>query len=225
MDIKSILFAVLRKWWLIVLLAFIGAGAGYLSASAEKPIYQADTTLYIMNRSKVLDPNVQLNIQDITVPQQVVQVYSGIITSRLVTSSVAEDLAKKGLYLHENQILSMVSIYSQKDSNILTITAKSSSPTISADVANATADAFIQKMRQLTNTDNIGVLDRALVPDYPTEDYKIIKISLGFLIGIVFGFGIIYLILYFDNKVRSAEEIERELNIRVIGLIPEHDIR
>lgn len=222
MEIRRIFYSVVRKWWLVVLLTVLGGGVGFQSMYFAKPMYQADTTLYIMNRDKVTTGQ-SLNSQDIAVSQQLVRQYSEIISSRLVTSAVAKDVQKYNLT--ESQILSMVKIASNKDSNILTISALSSDPTVAAAVANATGREFTTQMHQLTNSNNVGILDVALVPYSPISNNGSKKVILGLLIGLTVAFGIIYIIEFFDTTVRSVEDIERGLKVRVIGIIPEHNIR
>lgn len=223
MEIRRLFYAVARKWWLIVLLAVIGGGTGFLSVFFAQPMYQADTTLYIMNRDKVLTTGQSLNTQDIQVSQQLVQNYTEIIASRTVTSAVIGDL--KNYNITNTELLSRVSITSNKGSNILTISATWADPTVAAAVANAAAREFTARIRQLTNSDNIGILDEALIPQYPVSNNGAKKIFLGLLAGLIVAFGIIYVIEYFDTTVRSAEDIENGLQVRVIGIIPEHDIK
>lgn len=191
--------------------------------SFTKPMYQADTTLYIMNRDKVLVNGNSLTPQDMAVSQQLVRQYTGIISSRSVTSVVLRDV--KNYNITESELLSMVNISSKQDSNILTISARWSDPIVAAAVANATGREFTTQIHQITNSDNVSILDEALVPNYPISSGGSNKILLGMLAGLFVAFGIIYIIDYFDTAVRSAEDIENGLKLRVIGIIPEHDIR
>lgn len=223
MEIRRIFYSVAHKWWLIVLLVVIGGGIGFLNVYYTKPMYQSDTTMYIMNLDKVLTKGQSLNASDIAVSQQLVRQYYGIIYSRSVTSAVTQEVKKYNL--SENAILSMVSIDSKADSNIFTISARGYDPTITAAVANATGRAFSAQIRQLSNSDNVGILDEALVPNYPVNNNGAQKILLGILTGLMVAFGIIYIIEYFDTTVRSAEDIEKGLGMCVIGIIPELNIR
>ena len=223
MEIRRIFYSVARKWWLIVLLAVLGGGISFLNVYYTKPEYKADTKLYIMNRDKVITKGQSLNSSDIALSQQLVRQYYEIIYSRSVTSAVSQEV--KEYNLSENAILSMISIASKLDSNIFTISARGYDPTIAAAVANATGRVFSTQIRQLSNSDNIGILDDALVPNYPVNNKGAQKVLLGILSGLMVAFGIIYIIEYFDTTVRSAEDIEKGLKVRVIGIIPEHDIR
>lgn len=207
MDSRRILYSLARKWWLIVLLALLGGGIGFVNVYYSNPLYQASTKLYIMNLES----------------QQLVRQYFDIIYSRALTSEVSQEL--KEYNLSGNAILSMVSITSKVDSNIFIINARGSDPTIAAAVANATGRVFSTKIRQLSNSDNVGILDEALVPIYPISNNGLNIILLGLLTGLMVAFGIIYIIEYFDTTVRSVEDIEKGLNLSVIGIIPELNIR
>lgn len=223
MEIRRIIYSLFRKWWLILLLAILGGGIGFLKVYYTKPMYQADTTMYIMNFDKVLTEGQELKSSDITLSQQLVRQYYEIIYSRSVTSAVSQEV--KEYNLSENEILSMVSIVSKTDSNVFTISARGLDPNIVADVANATGRAFSKKIRELSNSNNVGVLDEAQVPNHPLNKKGMQEVLLGILTGIMVAFGITYFIEYFDTTVRSAEDIELALKISVIGIIPEHDIR
>ena len=186
------------------------------------PMYQTNTKLYIMNLNKMKTNGQTLNSSDLEFSKQLVQRYFDIIYSRSVASLVSQEVKEHNL--SENEIMSMVSISSKLDSNVFTITARGYDPTIAAAVANATGRVFSTQIRQLSNIDNVGILDEALVPKYPVSNNGLNIILLGLLAGLMVAFGIIYIIEYFDTTVRSVEDIEKGLKVRVIGIIPENNI-
>jgi capsular polysaccharide biosynthesis protein len=223
MEIRRILYAVVRKWWLIILLAGIGGGIGYyLNVFLSHPIYSADTKLYVLNLNKVQTGQI-LNTQDIALSQQLVKQYSGIFYSRSVTSAAAKALVDYNIT--ERMLASMIQLSNQEDSNILTITARAPDPVLAAAVANAMGNEFNSLIRTLTKSDYIGILDEAQVPLQPIPSNGMKKALLWMLAGVVLALAIIYVIEYFDTRVRSAEEIEKVLELNVIGIIPEYDIR
>jgi len=223
MEIRQVINSVARKWWLIVLLMVTGGGIGFQSAYFTKPLYKADIKLYIINRDKVLMSDQTLKSTDLELSQQLVRPYSEIIFSRSMATAVARDV--NNYHLTIDNILSIVKIDSNKDSNILTISAISSDPAAAAAVANAAGREFIIQIRKITNSDNVGILDEALVPNYPVSNNEIQKVLLGLLSGLMVAFGITYTIGYFDTTVYSVEDVEKGLKVRVIGIIPEYDIR
>lgn len=223
MDIRRILYAVVRKWWIIAITVSLFGGAGYYINIVLAPtIYRTDTTLYVLNRSKI-DEGQSLSTSDLILSQSFVKQYSGIFDSRTVNQATARRLS--GYNISEQMIPAMVQMSNQKDSNLLTIKATAPDPKMAADIANAMAEEFILQIRLITKSDFIGVLDEAQVPERPASNNGFIKTIIFIFGGLIIALGIIYLIEYFDTTVRSAEEVEELLNMRVIGIIPEHDIR
>lgn len=220
MEINKLFFIALRKWWLIVLLAVLGGGIGFFSVFSQTPVYEASTSLYIMQSDQESDIN--LSISNFTLSKYLVEQYSQIISSRTVATTILQDLQKYNI--SEYQLMSMVSISTNENSNIFTIQARGLDPELTAAVANATASQFAFQLNRITKSNSVAILDKALTPNYPVSNYKTAKLLIGILFGLVLSIAIIYFLEYFDTSIRSAEDIEEELNLRVIGLIPEHDI-
>ncbi|AFV02086.1 capsular polysaccharide biosynthesis protein [Dehalobacter sp. DCA] len=210
MDFQSVFFSMIRKWWLIVLLVAVGGGAGYLTSQLTKPIYEADTKLYIQIDQGMMN-------------ESFVEQYSKILSSRTITSVITNDI--KRYDIDEIQLMSMITIEIEKDSNVFTIKAQNSSPYIAATVANVTSQVFMDQINKIANINAVAILDKAQVPKDPLSNHMPVKTLLGIFLGLILSISIIYLIEYFDTSIRSAKDIEEELNLYVIGLIPEHDIR
>lgn len=224
MELRRLFNGLLRGWWIIVILGIIGGCFGvYITSRNTGSLYNADSTLYIMNRDKVLITGQSLDSNDIYVSRQLVQDYSQIIKSRLVTAEVVRRL--KNLNISEETLNSIVNVGIQTDSNILTISATWTDPESAMVISNTMSRVFVEKMNALTNSNIIGVLDEAQLPQFPTGTNGNQKIPIGILVGMIIGFSIIYVKEIFDTTVRSAEEIEEGLELNIIGIIPVHAIK
>lgn len=222
MEIWRVVHAIKRKWWLILILALLGGTIGYyLFVYSAVTTYSASSTLYVLNRDKLVAGE-SLSVSDINASQQLLMQYSGIFYSQAVASEAIKEL--DGYGVTAEQLSSMVSIESSESSNLLTIVAVSQDPQLSVAAANAMGQAFIVQINNLTQSNNTGFLDRAKAPIESHNDGTM-KIIVLVLIGIIAAISITYLIEYFDTSIHSAEEIENSLKLRVIGIIPEHDIR
>ncbi|ADY55912.1 lipopolysaccharide biosynthesis protein [Syntrophobotulus glycolicus DSM 8271] len=223
MEIRRLLYSIIHKWWLILFFVIISGGIGYyLNIFSNQPMYGADTTLFVLNREKV-EAGQALSSQDLVFGQELVKQYSEIFYSRSVISETSNKLAEYNI--SPEMLASMVTISSQKDSNILTVHAVSFDPEVAAITANAMAEEFTAMIRDLTKSDYISILDQAQVAQYPMPNNGVQKTFIWLMAGLVIACGIIYIIEYLNTTVRSAEEIESQLSLRVIGIIPEHDIR
>lgn len=66
---------------------------------------------------------------------------------------------------------------------------------------------------------NVRIIDPAKPDYFPIRPKKKMNILLGIIMGLGLGIGITFVLEYFDNSVRSAEDIER-LGMPILGSIP-----
>jgi capsular polysaccharide biosynthesis protein len=222
-DIQRLFYAILRKWWLILILALLGGSIATYLVKKTVPMYLANSTLYLMNRDKVLMTGQSLDTNDLNLSRQIGQDYSEIIQSRMVTTEVLRRL--KNSNLNDNVLNSIVSVSFQTNSNILVISTVYTDPRTAADVNNTICQVFVDKVNALTNSNNVGILDQAQIPQYPVSNSSTIKLLVGIIAGIAIGFVIIFMKEMFDTTIRSVEDIEHGLELEVIGIIPEHAIK
>ena len=209
--------AILRNQWIIIFLTIIGACLGeFVNTYLIVPVYRAETTVYALNRDKAI------NYQDMMMNRLLVQDYSEIIYSKKVASLAMEEL--RGMNLDEDTIRRMIHINLTKESSVMRIQAFSSDAVTAAAVANAMSRAFTEQVRAMTNSDIVGILDEAVVPEEPVPVNKTKNIVIGMLAGMTIGFVIIYIRELFDMTIRSVDEVEYNLNLPVVGIIPQHNI-
>ena len=75
------------------------------------------------------------------------------------------------------------------------------------------------RISEASERENAHILDEALEPEVPIKPKKKLNMIIGLLIGLGLGVGIVFLMEYLDNSIKSMEELER-YNIKVLGVIP-----
>lgn len=88
-------------------------------------------------------------------------------------------------------------------------------------------EAFLKQSKETdavktasVQTINARVLNKATVPSSPYKPNKKIMLAVGLLLGLVLGLGLAFLVEHFDNTFKSSEEVEKKLNVPVIGMLP-----
>ena len=94
-----------------------------------------------------------------------------------------------------------------------------------ADSNKALYDGLQQKLKEATITvglhsDNIRVVDPALVPSSPARPQKARNILLAFLVGLVGGIGLALFREYLDNTVKSPDDIEALTGLPSLAVVP-----
>ena len=64
------------------------------------------------------------------------------------------------------------------------------------------------------------IIDRAAEPIRPFKPNIALNLIIGLVLGMGVGFGLVFLLAFFDDKVKSAYDIESTLGIPLIGIVP-----
>jgi polysaccharide biosynthesis transport protein len=75
------------------------------------------------------------------------------------------------------------------------------------------------RLTEAQSTSNIVVVEEAQTPELPVRPRTLQNTLLGAVVGLVLAMGVIFLIEYLDDRVRSPEQIDRALKLPVVGLI------
>jgi capsular polysaccharide biosynthesis protein len=87
---------------------------------------------------------------------------------------------------------------------------------------NTLAQVFIDEATRIYPTGNVQIMDYAPLPDIPVSPNKKLNVAIAFLLGIMVSLGIIFLIEYMDNTIKTEDDIEKYLGLPVIGIIPKN---
>jgi len=88
-------------------------------------------------------------------------------------------------------------------------------------------EAFLKQSKETdavktgsVQTINARVVNKAMVPSSPYKPNKKIMLAIGLFLGLLLGLGMAFLLEHFDNTFKSSDEVEKKLNVPVIGMLP-----
>ncbi len=70
------------------------------------------------------------------------------------------------------------------------------------------------------SSDAISVIDPALAPNIPAEPRRTLNLEIGFLLGLVLGTAIVFLIENVNSSVRTMEDVTQYSGLPLISLVP-----
>ena len=198
----------------MVVLLFI-LGIGLYDKVFKTPLYSTYTTLVLV-KDETTDSVDTISQSDIILNQKLVSTYREIIKSRLVLDQVIHNL---NLSYTLEQMQKMIDVQSKEDTEILKITVTDSDEKMASKIANNLAEVFDHEITKIYKLNNVSIIDKAEVPKYPSNNHFVRDLILAALIGFTGTSAIIFIIFYFDDTLRSVEEVENEIGTPVIAKI------
>jgi capsular polysaccharide biosynthesis protein len=127
-----------RRWWMIMLLTLLVAGAGYAAASMMKPVYRATESILVGRPFSAANPNKEY----IEASQQLAQAYADIATRQPVLEGVVDDL---GLRVNWTELRDHVNIEVPADNpGLIVVEAEAGSREAAAQILNQLLDRILQ---------------------------------------------------------------------------------
>lgn len=220
LDLKE-LFAILRKRIKIIVAITLVSTiiAGILSFLVIKPTYEATLSVFIGKTSDAKEDRVSYDNSDIMMYQKLVKTYAKIATSSDVAEKTAAEVNKS---LTGKDIEDMVKVTPQQDTQILDIKVQSKDPNEAKEIVEKLTTIFIAKAEKVIPNGNVQILDKAKVPENPVKPNKKLNVAIAFFLGLMVSVGIVFVMEYMDNTLKTQEDVEKYLEIPVLGMIPEH---
>ncbi|WP_210126366.1 Wzz/FepE/Etk N-terminal domain-containing protein [Staphylococcus sp. GDY8P85P] len=212
LDLSKFMNAIKKNWKLIVLLPIILMLISLLvTVFLMKPKYEANTQVLVNQKEK----NSELMAQEVQSNIQLVNTYSEILKS----PRIIEDVAKKNSKYSAEDIKGMLTVTTQAESQILNVNVKNGSKKDAEKVANDIANVFSDKMPEIMNVDNVSVLSSAKGTASKVSPNLLLNLAIGLILGLIISLIVIVLKEMFDKRIKTEEDIEKELNIPVLGSI------
>lgn len=205
---------------LITTLALIAASI--YSFYVKKPTYTASTSIIIGKQQetalKETTSKSTTQYNDVMMYQNLVKTYKEIAVSDLVMQGAADNLKNK---VSVGDLRSKVSVVPKTDTQIITVTATADSSVKAYTYANAVSDSFVASAKDVFPTGgDIQILDKAKMPSGPSGPNKKLNIAIGFFLGLMLSIGIVFLLEYLDNTIKTEKDVENYLDLPIIGVIP-----
>lgn len=215
LDLVDLVFAILRRWQIIILIAIPVVIAGAFYASTRPTLYRADVTMMITN------PNAAATIgaTDIYVNEKLTLTYTQLVKSKDIMARV---ISKYDLADSPGGLASRVHVNSVEGTAFMKLSYTSGEANLTAPVINEIANEFIYKIAEVVKLRNITILERA-PGAYQLPKKRGTIVVAAIILGLALGCGVAGIIELIHKKLRKSSDIEKVLGVKMLGMIPEID--
>lgn len=214
-SISEIFESLKKRWKLIVIIALSATLlSGIVSFFVLKPQYEANTKVFI---GKEEGSEQGYNQSDVIMYQKLMKTYSEAIKTKDLIERAVEKVDTK---LEVKDVLAGLTVTNVADTQILEIKFKGKNPQEAHDIVAAVTSEFINTSKTLVVNGNVSVIEEVIVPENPVSPNKTMNIAIAFILGLMVGVGVCFLLEFMDNTFKSKEQLERYIDLPVLGAIP-----
>ena len=164
------------------------------------------------------DGNASITSDNINSARNLIDTYAVIIKSNIVLNDVIEQL---GLDMTYRQLLACVSVDGVGSTQIMSITVTNEDPALAGKIVQAIAetapDVIVDKV-EAGSCKVVSDVEITSNPVFPQTKKYVLTAALG---GIVAACGILVLDHLLHDYIVDSEDIQKKLELPVLGLIPE----
>ena len=215
-NVTELLKYYLSKIFIVLITIIIGIlGSWYYTANMQVPMYKSETSLVLTRAGETGT----ISQTDVSLNKSLVSTYREIIKSRRILSKVIEKL---NLDYTEGELKRKINVTSAKDTELIIISVTDEDPLVAKNIANVIAEVFEAEITDIYKIENISIVDQAVKSKNPYNINKTKQYLIGFGLGLVIGSGLIFMMFYFDDTIKSQEDIESKVGLSVLSSVPKH---
>lgn len=215
-SISEIFEALKKRWILIVSITLVATLiSGVLSFFVIKPTYETSTKVFI---GKEESNQEGYNTNDIQMYQKLLQTYAETIKTNEVVQAAINSTNNADLTVPA--VKGALTVTPVSDTQILQIKYQNKSPEVAKEILESITNEFVILAKELVPNGNVRVIEAVQLPENPVAPNKKMNVAIAFLLGLMVSVGLVFLIEYLDNTFKNKENLERELDIPVLGIIP-----
>ncbi len=216
MDLREYGRVLLRRGWIVLVVAIVGALAALAFSRIQTPVYRS-TIILLAKPSRSSDYGQGLAIKNS------LRQYAKQLQTKTIAQQVIDQLQ---LDIAPEKFLSGVEVSSDEADGTVTIAVKNPNEQMVPRMAQTLAEDFVilhqQENLQMDQNDRIlvNILDNASPPD-KFSPKTTINVLAGAILGVLAGVLAIFIIEYIQSGyIRKPEDVERLLHLTVLGAIP-----
>ena len=236
-NVQKILFAILRRWKMVVLFALIGSLVGYFyTANFTKQTFTSKVE-FLAYATDGNDDLAATNANDEVVrssntskmnyAMRMLDTYIEIMQTNKFAETLAEDLnATYNANYDANTVLGTLEITAVESTAMFKVTVTTNEADLSYKIAKQ-LETTIPKMMKNKNNGLVraSVEDRAVKATTAESKNYPKKMLLAALVGAVLAVAYVVLRTLLDVRIKSGEELTEKYSIPVLGSIPNFESR
>lgn len=227
MEILTYLTVLRRRWPLVAVTVILALGLAYASAPRTR-LYQASSTIVVGPRQLSTDPRRTDFSGDLANGlANLTATYAVLIDSEVVAE---EAIRRTGVPRAPGGVVAATTATAVPATQVLRVSVVDPVPGVARELATGMATAFVDRVTSLSPDTPPSVGSPPAVPVYlyqpaglPVAPQPLgtrTRVATAGIFGLFAAVGVVLLLEYLDQSVRSVQDAEQRLELPVLGAIP-----
>ncbi|MGI6678693.1 MAG: YveK family protein [Dehalobacterium sp.] len=206
---------IVKKWWVVLILTIVAAGVTYyVTKEKVTHLYTAQSTIFI---GKDTTNALGISLEELSMDNKLIADYRELVNTRLVTERVKKELA---ITTETEQLNKFIRIDTISDSRFLRLSFMDPDPELAMKIVNKYSEVLKEKAEDVVGVKNVQIVDQAVLPKTHSSPNIVQNTAIAGLLGFMTAIGIIFLSMILSNTFQKEEDVERELGLPSLGVIP-----
>lgn len=215
-DLFEILSLLKSHWLVIVFVTIIFGAIGYAGTEfLLTPQYEASVNMIVNTRA---DNTTTVSNDNISSAKSLVSTYAIIIKGNTVLNDVIDRL---NLDMDYEELSAKVNVSAIDDTQVMKISVTDPDPSLAKQIVAEIARLSPQEIIDAVEAGSCKVISRVTATDEPISPSKTKNTAIAALLGMVIVVAIIVIRDFISNYIVDDNDIQKYLDLPVLGVIPE----
>lgn len=212
------LLKLIKKYIIFIICACVVTTllSGWISINFIKNVYQTSCMMIIGNDISSSSSGT-LNYDDYNLNVDLVNSYRVLCKTNSILQKV---LDKTKLQLTVSELASEITVNSENNTELISITVENSNALTAEIIANSVAEVFESEIPIIMKVNNVQIVDYARIPTSPTSPNRKFIVLLSLFGCILFCSLVIAAREYLDFTVKSEDQLESIAECPVLASVP-----
>lgn len=223
LDLIELLQIIWKSKWIILAMMVLGVLVTFIKVNYfTQDRYTANGILYVSNKSADGDTEVtKITQSDINSSRTLGTTYMEVLKTRSFLTDVgraAYENHTTKLYKY-GEIRQMMSVAAINETELLNISVTAESPHDAYLIAEQILTLAPQKLNSVFKSGEVEIVDEVVEPTSPVSKGGTRKMMLGAFVGVALGAVLVFILNFFDTKVRKSDDVAKRYNVSILGEI------
>lgn len=212
-NFKSLIKEIVHYWLILaIIFAVCVSGAFVYGQFISVPQYTSSATIYAVNQD-----DTKISTSEIAISTYLTKDCCELIVSRAVLDEVIDHL---GLDTSYESLKSKINVSNEEETRFINVRVTTSDADKSQKIANTVCEISKEKIIEYLGVDWVKITDTASLPKGPSSPSVKTFVLYGFGAAVILSAAFILINYYRNDKITSADDVERYLDICTLAVIP-----